>query len=171
MIIATEKVVGLTFELRVNNGNTDNRLIETAGSDNPFYYLVGQSGLPPAFETALMGMDAGKKFDFTIDMLEAYGPVEQEAIMDIPNAVFTDPSGAFDAENVSIGKFLYLEDEQGDQHRGKVIGLQADTVTMDFNHPLAGFNLHFSGEIVEVRTAEADELAHGHVHGPGGHHH
>lgn len=171
MIIAPEKVVGLTFELHVSNGNTDKKLIETAGAENPFFFLVGQSGLPPAFEEALMGLDQDKTFDFEVEMLDAYGPIEKEAMVEIPNEVFTDPTGKFDSENVTLGKFLYLEDEQGQQHRGKVMGLGAETVTMDFNHPLAGYNLHFSGTVIEVREAAADEIAHGHVHGPGGAHH
>lgn len=171
MNIAPEKVVGLRFDLHVSNGTTERQLMESANEANPFYFLVGHSGLPFEFENALIGLEAGKSFDFTVGMLDAYGPMEPEAVMDIPNAVFTDQSGQFDRENVSIGKYLYLEDEEGQQHRGKVIGLGADTVKMDFNHPLAGFDLHFSGAVLEVRDAAAEELAHGHVHGPGGHHH
>jgi FKBP-type peptidyl-prolyl cis-trans isomerase SlyD len=171
MTIAPEKVVGLSFELHISNATTESRLIETASAQHPFYFLVGHSGLPFDFEKSLEGLDAGKSFDFSIGMLDAYGPMETEAVMDIPNAVFTNAEGQFDGENVSIGKFLYLEDENGQQHRGKVIGLQNDTVTMDFNHPLAGYDLHFKGEVLEVRDAEPTEIAHGHVHGPGGHHH
>lgn len=142
--------------------------METANAQHPFYFLVGHSGLPPEFEASLSGLGSGSAFDFTVNMMDAYGPVEQDAIMDIPNAIFTNQEGNFDSENVSIGKFLYLEDEEGQQHRGKVIGLQAETVTMDFNHPLAGFDLHFKGFVLEVRDAEPTEIAHGHVHGPGG---
>jgi len=171
MTISSEKVVGLTFTLHVSGTNTDKRLIETADAEKPFYFLFGHSGLPPAFEEALNGKEVNSSFDFSIDMADAYGPIEQDAIMDIPNQVFTTPDGKFDSENVSLGKFLYLEDENGQQHRGKVMGLKAETVTMDFNHPLAGFDLHFNGNIIEVRDAAAEEIAYGHAHGPGGHQH
>jgi FKBP-type peptidyl-prolyl cis-trans isomerase SlyD len=171
MHIAPEKVVALSYELSISGSQVPKRVIETVEKANPFYFLVGHSGLPEAFEQQLLGKAAGEAFDFTIDMMDAYGVIEQEAIMDLPNAIFTDPSGKFDAENVSVGKYLYLEDENGQQHRGKVIGLGSDTVTMDFNHPLAGFDLHFTGTIELVRAAQPEELSHGHAHGPGAHHH
>ncbi len=171
MIIAPEKVVALSYELSVSGSTAPKRTIETVDKDHPFYFLVGHSGLPEAFEQQLLGKSAGTSFDFTIDMMDAYGIIEQDAIMDIPSAIFTDASGKFDEENVTVGKYLYLEDENGQQHRGKVIGIATETVKMDFNHPLAGFDLHFTGQVELVRDAEASELSHGHAHGPDGHHH
>jgi FKBP-type peptidyl-prolyl cis-trans isomerase SlyD len=171
MTISSEKVVALSYELSISATDVPQRVIESVDKANPFYFLVGHSGLPEAFEQQLAGKAAGDNFTFTIDMMDAYGPIEQDAIMDLPNAIFTDQNGKFDSENVSIGKYLYLEDDNGQQHRGKVIGLKSETVTMDFNHPLSGFDLHFSGTVESVREAEEAELAHGHAHGPDGHHH
>ncbi len=102
MTIAPEKVVGLRFDLHVSNGTTERRLMESANEANPFYFLVGNSGLPFEFENALIGLEVGKNFDFTVNMIDAYGPMEPEAVMDIPNAVFTDQSGKFDSENVNF---------------------------------------------------------------------
>jgi FKBP-type peptidyl-prolyl cis-trans isomerase SlyD len=64
-----------------------------------------------------------------------------------------------------------MQDQNGNPMDGKVVEITDETVKMDFNHPLAGEALHFKGTVVEVRAASAEELDHGHVHGPGGHHH
>jgi FKBP-type peptidyl-prolyl cis-trans isomerase SlyD len=69
------------------------------------------------------------------------------------------------------GNFLTLVDQDGNPMRGKVVEAGEEVVIMDFNHPLAGKGLHFTGEVLNVREASEEELAHGHVHGPGGHHH
>ena len=79
--------------------------------------------------------------------------------------------GIFDADLVEVGKVITMQDQNGRPMDGKVLEVKDDVVVMDFNHPLAGENLYFSGEIIEVRKASEEELSHGHVHGDGGHHH
>ncbi|HWY35747.1 MAG TPA: hypothetical protein VNX68_13965, partial [Nitrosopumilaceae archaeon] len=79
--------------------------------------------------------------------------------------------GKFDEERVKIGEELPMLDAEGHEMYGLVVQVGEEHVTMDFNHPLAGHDLHFSGEILEVRDATPEELDHGHVHGPHGHHH
>ncbi|KAJ1498861.1 hypothetical protein HMI54_012317 [Coelomomyces lativittatus] len=64
-----------------------------------------------------------------------------------------------------------MQDQEGNHFQGEIISVDAEQVEMDFNHPLAGLDLHFKGEILSVRDAQAEEIAHGHVHGKGGHHH
>ena len=64
-----------------------------------------------------------------------------------------------------------MSDSEGHQLRGTIMEVSDDVVKMDFNHPLAGTDLHFEGQILEVREASEDEIAHGHVHGPDGHNH
>ena len=100
----------------------------------------------------------------------AYGGYSSEAVIEIPKSVFEE-DGPADEELLREGNYLTLEDHNGNPLRGRVQKVEDDKVTMDFNHPLAGQDLHFKGGIVDVREATESELAHGHVHGAGGHHH
>jgi FKBP-type peptidyl-prolyl cis-trans isomerase SlyD len=79
--------------------------------------------------------------------------------------------GKFDSELVAIGKVLTMQDQDGNPLEGLIVEIGDEKVKMDFNHPLAGKNLHFSGTVLEVRSASHEELNHGHVHGSSGHHH
>ena len=72
---------------------------------------------------------------------------------------------------LKIGAIIPMQDNEGHHMRGVVVKVGINDVSMDFNHPLAGQHLRFEGEVVALRAATEDELAHGHVHGPGGHHH
>ena len=76
-----------------------------------------------------------------------------------------------DEENVKVGVTLPMVDNEGNRLYGKVQEITAEYVKMDFNHPLAGQDLHFKGEVLEIREATEEELAHGHAHGPHDHHH
>jgi FKBP-type peptidyl-prolyl cis-trans isomerase SlyD len=91
-------------------------------------------------------------------------------VVDIPKQVF-EVDGQIDEEMLQEGNFLPMADNQGNHMQGKVVEIGADTVKMDFNHPLAGMVMHFDGKVADVRDATQEELAHGHVHGEGGHHH
>jgi len=89
----------------------------------------------------------------------------------IPADVFLDESGKFDSEFFKVGAIVPMSDSEGNHLRGIVLDVEPEFVRMDFNHPLAGIDLHFSGEVLELREATEEELSHGHVHGPGGHQH
>ena len=89
----------------------------------------------------------------------------------IPTTIFHDEKGIFDTEMFKLGALVPMSDNEGNQLRGRIIEVDDQNVKMDFNHPLAGTALHFSGEIISVRAANEDEIAHGHVHGEHGHHH
>jgi FKBP-type peptidyl-prolyl cis-trans isomerase SlyD len=89
----------------------------------------------------------------------------------LPANIFHDENGAFDKEMFQVGSMVPMSDSEGNQLRGRILEVAEETVQMDFNHPLADTDLHFVGTILEVRDAEAEELAHGHAHGPHGHQH
>lgn len=72
---------------------------------------------------------------------------------------------------LTVGNFVPMQDNEGNPLEGKIVEVNSEHVKMDFNHPLAGKTLHFTGKIVDLRDATEDELNHGHVHGPHGHHH
>ena len=168
MTISKNKVVSLLYELRLNN--TTGELVEKVDPAEPFLFLFGAGGLLPDFESNLNGKKAGDKFSFGIKSENAYGNFSLEAIVDLPKSVFV-VNGELATEMLQVGKTIPMRDEHGHPMHGKVLAVEIDKVKMDFNHPMAGKDLHFTGEILEVRNASADELSHGHVHGNGGHHH
>lgn len=168
MKVDKNKVVTMTYELRLNDENGD--VIQKVETKRPFVHLFGAGTLLPAFETNLQSLKAGDKFGFALTADEAYGNPTDEAIIELEKKIF-EIDGIFDAELVDVGKVITMQDQSGNPLDGKVLAIKDDVVVMDFNHPLAGENLYFSGEIMEVRDASDEELSHGHVHGNGGHQH
>ena len=168
MEIQNNTVVSITYDLKV--GNADGALVEKVEAAAPFVFLFGAGGLLPEFEENLNGLSAGKAFEFTIESDNAYGPVQEEAIIELPLNIF-EVDGAVPDDLLVIGRYLTMQDHQGNPLRGKVVEVGADKVKMDFNHPLAGVDLYFKGGVESVREATEEEIAHGHVHGEGGHHH
>ncbi len=169
MNIAPKKVVSVIYELHSSAPNSERNFVETANVDNPLTFLFGVGSMIPRFETELSGLKTGDKFNFTINADEAYGPSDNEAIVRVPIEVFK-VDGAIDFDILKVGNVLPMRDNEGNSLNGKVIGIDPDAAVLDFNHPLAGHNLHFTGEIIEVREATSDEIAHGHAHTPGMHH-
>jgi FKBP-type peptidyl-prolyl cis-trans isomerase SlyD len=170
MTIENNKVVSVNYHLSGKVGEGAEELIEQTSTERPFVFLYGTGGILEDFEKNLTGKKAGDTFDFHIKAEKAYGTHNPEYVAEIPKqAFFVD--GKFDDERVRKGEELPMLDSEGHQMHGLVVEVGENHVTMDFNHPLAGYDLHFAGNILEVRNATAEELDHGHVHGPGGHHH
>ncbi|HEY9113954.1 MAG TPA: FKBP-type peptidyl-prolyl cis-trans isomerase [Bacteroidales bacterium] len=168
MKIDKNKVVTMTYVLRLNDESGD--VIQEVDKKRPFVQLFGAGTLLPTFELNLQGLEAGDDFGFALTADEAYGNPTDEAIIELEKSIF-EIDGIFDADLVEIGKVITMQDQNGHPMDGKVLAIKDETVVMDFNHPLAGENLYFSGEIIDVRNASKEELSHGHVHGNGGHHH
>lgn len=170
MKVSQNKVVSLTYELSVNDGG-EVLLVERVTPEQPFVYLHGISGLPEKFESALDSLELGASFDFVLSKEESgYGEFDESAIVDLPKSVFI-VDGVFDEEVIAKGAFIPMSDQEGNKMQGLVIDVVEDVVKMDFNHPLAGKDLMFKGNIHAIREASSEELDHGHVHGEGGHHH
>ena len=170
MKIEKNKVVTLSYELHSSLDNKQKTFIEKTDSTMPFVFIFGEGNLIPGFEENVNGLSVGDKFSFDIAPENAYGPSDKDAIVDIPIDVFKQ-DGIIMMDMLKIGSMLPMSDQDGNRMNGKIIAVTGDSVTMDFNHPLAGQNLHFSGEVVAIRDASPEELEHGHVHGEGGHHH
>jgi len=172
MKIEENRVVGITYELKVSKSGDDSAPFsaEVRDKDDPFYFLYGSSGLPEKFEKLLLDKNEGDKFNFTLEMDEAYGEADDEMIMALPKDQFTSERG-FDPDMLEEGNFLPLMDEDGYSMQAKVVKDMGNDLLLDFNHPLVGFNLHFDGEVIEVREASEVEIAHGHVHGEHGEDH
>ncbi|SIT14631.1 FKBP-type peptidyl-prolyl cis-trans isomerase [Belliella pelovolcani] len=174
MKITNNTVVGLTYELKVSKEEEEVESapfsVEVRDGEDPFYFLFGNSGLPEKFEELLAGKTQGDSFSFVLTADEAYGPADDEMIMSLPKSQFSGERG-FEPGMLEEGNFLPLVDENGYPMQAKVLKDLGEDILLDFNHPLVGFDLHFDGEIHEVREATAEEIAHGHVHGEHGHQH
>jgi FKBP-type peptidyl-prolyl cis-trans isomerase SlyD len=169
MFITKDSVVTATYELREDSATGE--VIEIADAAHPFVFLFGHGQLLPDFEKNLKGLKEQDTFSFHIPADRAYGVADPEAVVELPTDLFLDPESNKLDPQVVVGATLRLENEHGELLEGVVMDIADDMVVMDFNHPMAGINLHFTGTVLNIRMATASELAHGHVHGPGGHHH
>lgn len=170
MIIENKKVVSVNYHLTVKENNQE-VLVEKTDAEHPFVFLFGAGGLLEAFENNLKGKKVGDSFDFNIDAENGYGLVDEDSIVTIPIEAFKAEDGSIDEEMVKVGNTLPMTDNEGNRLQGVVDEITDEHVRMDFNHPLAGEDLHFKGIVLDIRDASEEELAHGHVHGPHGHHH
>ncbi len=162
MKVEKNKVVKLIYTL-TSNGN----VVEEVPSDNPFVFLAGANGAIPAFEENLTGLGAGDKFEFEIKSEDAYGPRVDEAVVEVPINVF-EVDGEVKYDMLFEGNILPMQDQNGQPMDGRVLEVKEENVKLDFNHVLAGQDLNFVGEVLDIRDAEQEELDHGHVHGEGG---
>jgi FKBP-type peptidyl-prolyl cis-trans isomerase SlyD len=158
MIVEKNRVIGLSYELKAN-GQT----VETVGADSPLSFLYGAGNLLPKFEQNLDGLKLNDNFNFELIATDAYGEVKEDAIVDVPLKAF-EVDGQIDADLLKEGNQIPMLDQQGNRLNGKIVKFDEELVTMDFNHPLAGDDLHFNGTIVEIREATQEEIEHGHIH-------
>ncbi|MEN9522630.1 MAG: hypothetical protein RL065_1007 [Bacteroidota bacterium] len=160
-------VVKISYQLRTElNGP----IMDEANNERPFSFLLGHQNVLPKFEQALTDVQAGDSFEFTLTAEEGYGVHNPEAIVELDINMFADEKGEIQHDIIAIGNMIPLQDNQGNRYQG-VIKAQYDAkVLVDLNHPMAGKTLHFSGSVLDVREATAEELEHGHVH-DGTHHH
>lgn len=165
MNITKNTVPSVTYTLKVGG-----EVVESTGAENPLVYLHGANAMIPGFEKKLEGLSLGDKFDFEVPSAEGYGEIIEQAIVELPKSNF-EIDGEFQGEIVKEGATIPMQDQEGNPMRGIVQNVTDTVVKIDFNHPLAGKDLHFSGDVIELREAEAVEIEHGHVHGPGGHEH
>lgn len=163
MLVTKDKVVSVSYELRENN--SQGTVLETVGADKPLTFLFGAGNLLAKFEETLNGLKPGEKFQLVLASKEAYGEIDESAIVDIPKSIFVK-DGTLDEELLAIGNQIPMRDKNGNHFTGIVQEVAEESVKMDFNHPLAGTNLFFSGEVVEIREASEDELKHQHAHNP-----
>jgi FKBP-type peptidyl-prolyl cis-trans isomerase SlyD len=170
MTIENRMVVSLNYRLTVDENGMETEVEQTT-AENPFVFLFGSDSVLPAFEANLLGKTIGDRFDFQLTPQEGYGISDDRNILNIAIAAFFDAEGKPDPNLLIPGNMLTMSDQDGRMFRGIVKEIGTESVVMDFNHPLAGKQLHFTGAVVNVRLATSEELQHGHVHGPGGHHH
>jgi FKBP-type peptidyl-prolyl cis-trans isomerase SlyD len=162
MQIQKNQVVKLHYKL--NEDNPEGELIEETYSAEPLEFIFGIGMMLPSFEEFLENKIAGDSFAFTLEPENAYGLYEDEAVVEIPIQSFADEQGNIDRTKLLAGAPLTMHDHEGRTYRGVVLEPKDESITVDFNHPMSGYTLHFQGEILSVRPATPSELDHGHVH-------
>lgn len=165
MKIAPKHVVSLTYDLYTQQEDGSEGLVESATEEQPLTFLYGAGQMLPKFEEHLASLSTGDPYDFHISAEDAYGNYDEEAVANLPKEMFNG------TDMPEIGSVLPLQDNQGNRFQGQVVSIAEDSVIVDLNHPMAGQDLHFKGNILNIRPATPEELSHGHAHGPDGHHH
>ncbi len=160
MLIAQDSVVSIHYTLTSDTGD----VIDSSAGNDPLVYIQGHGNLVPGLERELEGKQAGNKLNVRITPADAYGELDPSLVQEIPRGAFGGTS------EILVGMQFQAQSNQG-PHSVTVTQVAHDTITVDGNHPLAGQHLNFAVEITDVRNATEEELSHGHVHGPGGHHH
>ena len=160
MNISKNKVVSLSYELRTDG--KDGEIIETVNADRPLMFIFGTNSLIPGFERNVENLKIDDRFSFLLACEEAYGPALEEAVKEIPVTAFV-VDGEIDHDLLFEGNAIPMMDSNGNHLNGVVVEVKNDTVVLDFNHPLAGDDLFFSGTVVDVREATPEELKNGRV--------
>ena len=159
-IIANDTVVQFNYTLT----NSDGDVLDKSNGE-PLAYLHGHHNIISGLESKMEGKSVGDKFTVTGAPEDAYGEYLSEAVQEVPRANFQG------VENIEAGMQFQSQTDDGHVMLVTVKDVNDDIVVVDGNHPLAGVTLTFDVEVVDVRKATADEIAHGHAHGAGGHHH
>lgn len=161
LTVEKNRVVSLVYELRTES--FDGEIVETVDESNPLVFLYGRGNLLPKFEEQIKGLKKGDTFNFNIPCEDAYGEIDEEAVIDLPISIF-EVDGEIDEDLLQPGNVIPMQDEAGNRIDGMVLEVSDTHVTMDFNHPLAGADLYFTGKITDVREATEEEIIHGHAH-------
>jgi len=157
MRISKNKFVSATYDLYVGEGD-DRELMESATEEQPLQFISGMGTMLPAFEEEIKELETGSKFEFTLTAENAYGERIEENVAELPKSIF-EVNGKFDDEYIVEGITLPMMDSNGNRMNGSVYEVKEDVVVMDFNHPLAGETLHFTGKIIDVHEPTAEEIA------------
>jgi len=168
VIIEAKKVVAFSFRYReLLADNEYSEWMEQSKEGEPRYYLHGYQNVISGVERALAGKAVGDKVDITLAPEEAYGLRNPDAVQRVPLKHLQLPNGISKAR---AGGLARIRSEQG-WHNVIILKPGKFNADVDFNHPLAGRTLNYEIEIIAIRDASEEEIAHGHVHGEGGHQH
>ncbi len=160
MQIEPNTVVTLHYTLKDNDG----KIIDQSDDDS-FLYLHGAMNIIPGLENALTGKSAGDELSIKVSPEEGYGVKEENRIQEVPKDMFDN------SEEIKVGVQFHAQSPDGSAVVVTVTEVKDDVVVVDGNHALAGMELNFDVKVVNVREASAEEIEHGHVHGPQGHQH
>ena len=154
------QVIAMEYTLKV-----DGEVADTSEGREPLAYLHGSGNIIPGLEREMIGMTVGQSKDVVVAALDAYGEEDDQAFMDVPREQFPKEIP------MERGIEIQVQNQSGQPMYARIHEVGEQTVKLNFNHPLAGKELHFAVKVVEIREPTEEEKQHGHVHGTGGHHH
>lgn len=157
MKISENKYITLTYDLNVGDGS-ETELMEQATVDKPMEFIFGANMMLDAFEKEIEGLEQGSEFSFHISPEESYGDYDDEQVVELPKNIF-EIEGKIDTKVLFEGNVIPMMDSSGSRLMGSVVSIDEEKVTMDFNHPLAGEKMYFTGKVLRVREASPDEIA------------
>lgn len=162
MKITNNLAVSIHFGVAEVDGNS----LDSTENGAPLEFIQGAGYLVPGLEAELEGKEVGDKFDVTLEAKDAYGEFQEELVQQVPRDLFEG------VDTIEVGMSFQADTDQGPR-TVEVTEVTDEMVSIDANHPLAGMALQFVGEIVAIRAATEEELAHGHIHSGGscGHDH
>jgi FKBP-type peptidyl-prolyl cis-trans isomerase SlyD len=156
MATKENKYVNVAYKLyTIEDGEKE--MVEEATAEHPFQFISGLNTTIDAFENEITKLNKGDKFDFVITKDNAYGEYNEEHVFELQKKVF-EIDGKFDSEHIVEGAVVPLMDNEGHRMNGAILEVGSDTVKVDLNHPLAGADLNFVGEVVELRDATNEEI-------------
>jgi FKBP-type peptidyl-prolyl cis-trans isomerase SlyD len=163
----------MSEELKVNDGHVvsmeytlkvDGEVADTSDGREPLEYVHGAGNIIPGLEREIVGMAVGESKDVVVAAADGYGEEDNKAFMDVPREQFPEEIP------MKVGTELQVQNQAGQPMYARITTVGDKSVRLDFNHPLAGKELHFSVKVVNLRDATPEEKEHGHVHGPGHQH-
>jgi FKBP-type peptidyl-prolyl cis-trans isomerase SlyD len=155
-IVQDGQVVSMEYTLKV-----DGEILDSSNEAGPLQFLAGYGNIIPGLEKEMIGMKIGDSKNVVVRPEEGYGEFDEEAFAEVPRGEFPKDM------KLEEGLELHVTDEDGNQQMARVNSFNDDSVRLDFNHPLAGAELHFSVKVIALRDPTDEELDHGHVHEPG----
>jgi len=155
MKIEDLKVVSLAYEICDNA--PDGAIVERFDESEPLVMMMGVGRLMMSFYEGIMGLEAGDDFRFSIAPEKAFGKHDDSLVTEVPIELFMD-NGVLQTELLTIGNPIDIQSNDGQSYHGTVVSVNGDTVTIDFNHPLADHTLFVSGKVLEVRDATIEEM-------------
>ena len=158
--VQKDTVVSMEYTLRV-----DNEEIDSSKGQDTLQFIVGHGNIISGLEREMIGMKVGDSKDVVIQPADGYGEFDEEAFMEVPRSAFPKDIP------MEEGSELSVRDDSGQSRYARIDAVNGDNVTLNFNHPLAGDELHFNVKVVGLREPTREELEHGHVHEGDGHHH
>lgn len=161
MALQANKVVTFNYILKDENGE----LLDSTEKGGPFSFISGNHQILPGLEEAIGNMIIGSKKNIKLAAADAYGEYDENAVQKINRSLFPEEA------ELEIGMTYFAHSPEGQHLQFVITKIENEDITVNFNHPLAGKNLEFDVELLDVRDATPEEISHGHVHGPGGHHH
>jgi len=163
----------MSEELKVNDGQVvsmeytlkvDGEVADTSQGREPLEFVHGAGNIIPGLEREMVGMAVGDSKDVLVAAVDGYGEEDDNAFMDVPREQFPEEIP------MKIGTEIQVQNQAGQPMYARIDTIGVKSVRLDFNHPLAGKELHFSVKVVGLRDATPEEKEHGHVHAPGHQH-